>query len=231
MIVLGIGGVLNDPACAVLKDGALAAAVEQKKIARRHSPGELPEEAIASCLELASVKEDAVDCVALVRPFAAGPEAALHLELRERFPGGRIVVVEHHAAHAASAYYASPFTQATVLTLDRAGDFRCGARWRAEGALLQMERELYYPDSLGDLYGRVTEFLGFEPNADEHKAQWLSTSGDDRFVDLFLEVLSPDEAGWPRINRAYFDGERPSRGANWVVASSVPPRTPGAIAA
>ncbi len=57
MIILGLGGLLNEPACAVLKNGALASAVEQKKVSRRHEPGELPEEAIESALSLAGVVE------------------------------------------------------------------------------------------------------------------------------------------------------------------------------
>src|SRR5512134_721574 len=119
MVILGIGGLLNDAACAIVKDGRLVAAVEQKKLARRFHPGELPDEAIAICLEMAGVPTAAVDCVALVRPFSSGVETAIHLELRGAFPNGQIVLVEHHVAHAASAYYASPFDQATVLTLDR----------------------------------------------------------------------------------------------------------------
>ena len=87
-----------------------------------------------------------------------------------------MVMVEHHAAHAASAYYPSPFEEATVLTLDRDGDFRSAARWHASGNQLQLEKDLYYPDSLGDLYSRVTELLGFTAGADEHKVQWLSAA-------------------------------------------------------
>ena len=83
-------------------------------------------------------------------------------------------MVEHHLAHAASAYYPSPFDEATVLTLDRGGDFRCGSRWHARGTQMSLEHEQYLPDSIGDLYGRVTELLGFEANVDEHKVQWLS---------------------------------------------------------
>lgn len=148
----------------------------------------------------------------MVRPFAAGPEAAVHLKLRARFPNSRIVVVEHHTAHAASAYYPSPFEQATVLTLDRAGDFRCGTRWRAAGTDLALEKELYYPDSLGDLYGRVTELLGFRAGLEEHKVQWLSAAGDDRFRDLFLEIMPMRNGEWPRLDRSFFDAERLTRG-------------------
>jgi carbamoyltransferase len=110
-------------------------------------------------------------------------------------------VVEHHVAHAASAYFASPFEEATVLTLDHAGDFRCGARWHASGNQMQLEKEWYYPDSLGRLYRAVTTLLGYRAGADEHRVQWLSTSGDDRFVPLFREIVS-DSA---RLDRTFFD--------------------------
>jgi carbamoyltransferase len=212
MTILGLGGLLNDAACAIVRNGRLVAAVEQKKLARRFHPGQLPDESIAACLRMAGVRADQVDYVAIVRPFSTGPETDLHLELRGTFPNSQIVLVEHHAAHAASTYYASSFEEATVLTLDRAGDFRCGARWRATGNQLVLERELYYPDSLGDLYGRVTELLGFEANADEHKVQWLSAAGDDRYRDLFLEILSLKNGGWPRIDRSFLHGERKGRG-------------------
>ena len=212
MTILGIGGILSDSACAILKDGRLAAAVEEKKLARRSTAGELPEQSLAACLDLAEVNADSVECVALARPFGDGPGASLHLQIRARFPNSRLVVVEHHAAHAASAFYPSPFETATVLTLDRMGDFRCGGVWRGENNHLHLDKELYYPDSLGDLYGRVTALLGYTPNADEHKVQWLSTGGDDRFVGLFEEILGGGTDALPRINRSYFDSDRLERG-------------------
>ena len=70
---------------------------------------------------------------------------------------------------------------------------------------------LYYPDSLGDLYGRVTELLGFAAKADEHKVQWLSTADDGAaYLPLFEEILGNSE--WPAINRSYFDADRLSQG-------------------
>ncbi|MCW5981435.1 MAG: carbamoyltransferase [Bryobacteraceae bacterium] len=212
MIIFGIGGILHDASCAVLKDGDLVAAIEQRKIARVRGPGELPEESIAACLRLANVKPEQIDCVVVVRPLAAGPEASLHMELRARFPKSKVILVDHQMAHAASAYYPTPFESATVLTLDRLGDFRCGARWRGAGNHLQLEKELYYPDSLGDLYGRVTELLGFEPNADEHKVQWLSAYGDGRFTDVFRDVLGLRDGEWPSIDRSYFNSDRHTHG-------------------
>jgi carbamoyltransferase len=213
MIILGIGGILGDAACAVLKDGQLLAAVEEHKIAHRHQPAELPEQSVAFCLKQARVEASDVDYIAIVRPLAVAPESKLHLSLRARFPNSQVILVDHHTAHAAAAYYVSPFDEAVILTLDRAGDFRCGARWHGAGVSLQLDRELYFPDSLGNLYGRVTELLGYEARADEHKVQWLSAAGDDRFTPLFRDMLPASGSGWPRIDRTYFDGDRLSHGA------------------
>ena len=218
MIILGIGGILGDAASAILRDGCLVAAIEESKLSRQglqaaHAgPAGLPEQSIGACLALAGATPDQVDAVAIVRPFAAGPEASTHLQLRARFPNSRIVVVEHHTAHAAAAYYPSPFEDATVLTLDRAGDYRCGTRWHAEGAQLTLEKELYYPDSLGDLYGRVSQLLGFRADLEEHKVQWLSSSGDDRFRGLFLEIMPMCDGEWPVLERSFFDAQRLTHG-------------------
>jgi len=212
MILLGIGGLLGDAAAAVLRDGELVAAVEESKLVRRrtHWGGldELPEHAIATCLELAGAKPEQVDAVAVVRPI---PQSDFHLKLRAQFPNSRIIIVEHHLAHAASAYYCSGFDSATVLTLDHSGDFRCGSRWQASGARITLESEQYAPDSIGDLYGRVCELLGFEASVDEHKVQWSSVNGDDRFKGLFLDILNLSGTG-VHIDRGFFSTERVSNG-------------------
>jgi carbamoyltransferase len=124
--------------------------------------------------------------------------------LRGRFPKARVVMVEHHLAHAASAYYASPFSNATVLTIDRHGDLRCGARWQGRDEALELEYEFFYPDSLGDIYGSVTELLGFSAGADEHKVQWLSAGGKPEYLDMFTEMIGEG----PRVDSSYFDAGR-----------------------
>lgn len=211
MTILGLGGLLNDPACAVLRDGRMVAAVEQKKLHRRFERGAFPAELIRETLQVAGVAAGEVDTVAIARPFGTRGETRLHLSVRAMFPKARIAPVEHHQAHAASAFFASPFDSATVLTLDHSGDFRCGALWQGAGARLTLERELYYPDSLGDLYSRVTELLGFHPRSDEHKVQWMSTAGEPRLAQVFLDHLNLTD-GWPRVDLAAYDADRPSLG-------------------
>ena len=208
MVILGLGGLLSGAACALLKDGAIEAAIEESKLVRGVRPGEIPQASLEECLRIANASRDQVNCVALVRPFSTGPEAHLHLALRGQFPRAEIVVLEHHLGHAASAFYPSPFDDATVLTLDHSGDFRCGALWRASGNKLEIAREWYFPDSLGRLYGAVTELLGFHSRADEHKVQWLSTFGDDRYVHVFREIVAPGAI----LDPSFFDSVRTTSG-------------------
>ncbi len=211
-IVVGLGGLLTDSACCVLKNGEIAAAVEQAKVSRQERSGAFPEEAFKTALEVAHVKPHEIDCVALARPFALGPESDAQLEIRARFPNSEIVVVEHHHAHAASVYYLSGFECAAVLSIDRAGDFRSAVLFRGQGNQLTPVRELYFPDSLGDLFNRVTGLLGFEPRADEHKVQWLSASGEPKHLKTFRSILHRGGSAWPQIDRTYFDADLLTRG-------------------
>jgi carbamoyltransferase len=211
MNILGIGGILHDAAATVIRDGELVAAIEQKKLTRNEAPGTLPVAAIQHCLQIAGLSAGDVGVVSIARPWMTGSEERIHLELRARFPRARMMVVDHQLAHAASAYYASPFDEATVLTMDRLGDFRCGARWKGTGNQIGVDRELYYPDSIGDLYGRMTRLIGFQPDADEHKAQWLSAYGKPLYVEAFrklllhTEGLYGDDSNWPTVCRDYLD--------------------------
>ncbi|MBZ5676098.1 MAG: carbamoyltransferase [Acidobacteriia bacterium] len=208
MVILGLGGLLGDAASAVLKDGELKAAIEENKLDHVWRPGGLPQASIAECLRLAGTTRDEVDCVAVVRPFARAPESEVHSILRDQFPKAEIALVEHHQAHAASAFFASPFEEATVLTLDHDGDFRCGTRWHAKDTQIQAEREWYYPDSLGRLYGAVTQLLGYRAGAEEHKVQWISAAGDERYAPLFRELVTSSA----RLDPSFFNGHRQSEG-------------------
>ena len=211
-VILGLGGLLSDPACCILRNGQIASAVEQAKVSRQDRLGSFPDEAFNLALTVAGIEAGNIECVALARPFALGAESAAQLELRGRFPNSEIVVVDHHHAHAASAYYASCFRSAGVLSIDRAGDFRSAVLFRGEQNQLTPVRELYFPDSLGDLFNRVTELLGFEPRADEHKVQWLSASGSPVHLDAFRKMLHRGGSAWPQIDRTYLDSDRLTQG-------------------
>ena len=212
MLILGIGGWLHDGAAALLVDGRLHSAMEEEKLLRQSHPGGLPRRAVDACLEMAGARREDVDYVALARPLASGEDSSFHLQLKSLFPKCRMVIVDHHMAHAAGAYYPSPFDNARVLTLDRRGDMRCGALWEARDNRLEAVEELYAPDSLAGFYSRITELLGFRSGAEEHKVQWLSVDGEPRFRDLFLEILGLKHNRLAQLDHSYFDTSRPTGG-------------------
>ncbi len=212
MLILGIGGWLHDGAAALMRDGRLETAIEEEKLARQAHRGGLPKQAINSCLAAGSATAGDVDVVAISRPLATGSDNSFHFHLKSLFPKARIVIIDHHDAHAASAFFAAPYESSRVLTLDRHGDMRCGALWEGNGAQLDVVEELYSPDSPAALYSRVTELAGFSADGEEHKLQWLSLSGEPRFADLFSEILGGAQTALPRLDQSYFDTARPTQG-------------------
>ncbi len=210
MFVLGIGGLNHDGAAALLGDEGILAAMEEEKITRNRRGQGLPIAAIEACLAHAGVRPSDIDVLAIARPMPADP--AFHLDLRRRFPSARIVVVDHHQAHAASAFYPSPFEEATVLTLDRWGDGRCGARWHAQGYDIRAEKELLVPDSPALLFSRLSDLLGFRGGIEDHKVQWMSAGGTPRFADAFRRILRHDASLGITIDHSYFDAHRRSEG-------------------
>jgi carbamoyltransferase len=211
MLILGLGSLTRHPAAAVLRDGELVVAVEEEKL-RHRQPDGLPLESIRTCLKLAGAAADQVDWIVLAGPFGSGASSQLHLHVKSFFPQGRIRVVDHHTAHAASAYFLSGFDHATVLTIDRSGDLRCGALWEATGHSLRLREECYAPDSPAEFYSRITSLLGFRPRSDEHKVQWISPAGEPVYTALFREVMGVNSHGWPNFDRSFFDDTRDTPG-------------------
>ncbi len=117
-----------------------------------------------------------------------------------------ILKFDHALCHAASAFYASPFDRALILTLDETGDGRCGFVATGEGTLIRELHSIRFPNSLAWVYSQVTGLLGFRRRSDEHKTQWLSLTGEPVFKDLFLEILrrGNGQISWPRVNARFF---------------------------
>ena len=212
MLILGIGGWRHDGAAALLRDGEIVAAIEEEKLERQPHAGGLPATAIETCLQIAKAGHDEVGMVALARPLDSASEPTFHLRLKALFPNARMVVLDHHLAHAASAFYASPFDEAKVLTIDRRGDMRCGALWQADGTGLRSQQDYYSPDTPAALYSRVAALIGFRADAEEHKVQWLSVRGEPRFEKLFTHILGAKSGSPINLDHSYFDTARTTHG-------------------
>jgi len=101
----------------------------------------------------------------------------------------RLLYAPHHLAHAASAFYQSPFPAAAVLTVDAVGEWATAGWGIGDGATLDWKQELRFPHSIGLLYSAVTEFCGFHVNAGEYELMGLAAYGEPRYLDRFKEQL------------------------------------------
>ncbi len=115
-----------------------------------------------------------------------------------------VLDLDHHLCHAASAFYAAPFDRALIVTLDEQGDGWSGSTAMGEGNEIHALRPIAFPHSLGWVYSQVTELLGFVPQREEHKTQWLSLEGEPVFKDVFLEILRRPPDPRPRLDYSYF---------------------------
>lgn len=89
----------------------------------------------------------------------------------------RVNFLPHHVCHAASAYYCSGFSQASILTIDGSGEQLSTVMWHGDGNNIKQLKSFALPHSLGGYYATFTEFLGFKANQDEGKFMGLSSYG------------------------------------------------------
>lgn len=113
---------------------------------------------------------------------------------------------EHHRSHAASAFFASPYSQAAVLCLDGVGEWATTTVWSGSTNQLTPLWEITFPHSLGLLYSAFTYYTGFKVNSGEYKLMGLAPYGEPKYVDLILDNLIDVKAdGTFRLNMEYFN--------------------------
>lgn len=150
-------------------------------------------------------------------------------ELKEIMPFDRkklkLLFTEHHLAHAASAFYPSPFASAALLTIDGAGEWCTASMGIANGNGITFLREMNFPHSVGLLYSAFTYYLGFTVNSGEYKLMGLApygNSGSEQVKDYVSKIkaqlvtINADGSIW--LNQAYFNyaaGLRMTRDRKW----------------
>jgi carbamoyltransferase len=118
---------------------------------------------------------------------------------------GDLYFSEHHQSHAASAFFASPFESAAVLTFDGVGEWATSSIGVGSGNEITIDRQLLFPNSLGLLYSAFTYHCGFRVNSGEYKLMGLAPYGEPRYVDRILDnVLDLREDGSFALNMRYF---------------------------
>jgi carbamoyltransferase len=200
MNILGISGNFYrgsaDPAAVLLRDGDLVAAAEEERFIRvKHAPSVMPEEAIRFCLSRGGIGIEDVDVLAFPQTTWDDIERNLNAFCEFQF-GGRpkeIRLVEHHIAHAASAYRTSGFDEAMILTADWSGDGIAATLGCGEHGRIEIVERLPAPGhSLGIYYALLTQYLGFRKWDDEYKVMGLASYGEP---DTDLSWLLRDGSG------------------------------------
>jgi carbamoyltransferase len=118
----------------------------------------------------------------------------------------RLVFTGHHEAHAASAFFASPFEDAAILTIDGVGEWDTATIGHGRGNKMELLKTLKFPHSLGLLYSAFTYFTGFKVNSGEYKLMGLAPYGEPKYVDVILDKLVDlKEDGSLAMDMRYFN--------------------------
>jgi len=118
----------------------------------------------------------------------------------------RLLFSEHHQSHAASAFFASPFESAVILTMDGVGEWATTSAGLGRGNHFDMMKEIHFPHSLGLLYSAFTYYTGFKVNSGEYKVMGLAPYGEPKYKQIILDDLvdvKDDGTFW--LDLDYFD--------------------------
>lgn len=244
MYILGIAAFYHDSSAALLKDGQLVAAAMEERFSRKKHDNSYPKAAIEFCLQHAGITADDLDYIVFYEkplikferilmttlntfPRSASVwreamvswlkeklwvKSAINNHLHTGFD--KILFCDHHMSHAASAFFASPFREAAVLTVDGVGEWTtttlgvAKSYWHGEQGSneINLFAEQRFPHSLGLLYSTFTAWLGFRVNNGEYKVMGMAPYGTPRYVDKVYKTFRFDEQSAAfSLNMDYFD--------------------------
>ena len=244
----------QDAAAALVVDGTVVAAAAEERFDRqKHSP-HFPSNSIRYCLTRAGISIDDVDEIAhsfdyapYRKLFSLDPlseqfvSRGLFKEMHcwpwciatfRNFQPQRVHQVNHHLAHAASAYYTSGWDDCLVVVADGMGEAHGVSIYRGSPSGLQPLANMSALDSIGILYSLVTLHLGFDFNSDEYKIMGLAPYGDPRrFRQFFEDIVELRPEGRIRIRILRNDNTRDERenytaSRQYLEEHLVPARTP-----
>ncbi len=248
MYILGISAFYHDSAAALLCDGELIAAAMEERFSRVKHDNRFPQLAAEFCLRQAGISardlayivfyekplqkfERILQTTLNTFPRSSGlwRESMLtwlsdklwvrsHIARGLGVPYDKILFCDHHMSHAASAFYACPFKDAAILTVDGVGEWTTTTLGIGKSSLgeeteappeIELFEEQRFPHSLGLLYSTFTAWLGFRVNNGEYKVMGMSPYGSPRYMDKIEKVARADEDnGAFKLNMDYFDFHR-----------------------
>jgi carbamoyltransferase len=131
-------------------------------------------------------------------------EFAVHFGVNSKMIKEKIIYVEHHRAHLASAFFASPFDEAAILSIDGSGDFTTTMLAVGRGNQIEVLDSLDFPVSVGLFYTAFTQYLGFPHYGDEYKVMGLAPYGEPKYVAEIRNIIKFTDGGLFDWDESYF---------------------------
>ncbi|BDQ01732.1 carbamoyltransferase C-terminal domain-containing protein [Ignavibacterium sp.] len=131
-------------------------------------------------------------------------ELAKSLGVPENKIRAEIKHIEHHRSHLASAFFASPFDEAAIISIDGFGDFSSAMFAVGRGNKIKVLDSVTYPHSLGIFYTAFTQYLGFPWYGDEYKVMGLSPYGEPKYLDKMSKIVKMKKDGKFELDESYF---------------------------
>ncbi len=123
--------------------------------------------------------------------------------------------IEHHRSHLASAFFASPFNESAILSIDGFGDFTSTMIATGKGKKIDVLDSVIYPHSAGIFYTSLTQYLGFPHYGDEYKVMGLAPYGEPKYVDELKKIIIFKDNGLFELNTKYFTHAKEGVSMSW----------------
>jgi len=234
MYILGISCFYHDAAACLIKDGEMIAAAQEERFTRKKHDQNFPINAIKYCLKEAGITAQNLSYIGFYdKPFikferilntylSVFPRGLIsfynsipiwlkqklwipYIIRKELNYQGKIIFIDHHLSHAASAFLVSPYEKAAILTIDGVGEWETTTKGIGEGNKITLTHNINFPHSLGLFYAAFTYYLGFKINSAEYKVMGLASYGKPTYYDLIKkEIIDIKDDGSFKLNMDYF---------------------------
>ena len=235
MIILGVNAYHPNSSACILTDGIIRIALEEERINRTKYWSGLPIEAIKLCLKNINLNFSDIDYIAINQDFFANifckikyilfnrPDIfflinnfnnklkrknilnLLEDKLGRAKKGCKLIGIEHHKSHIASAFFESKFDKSVNLSVDGFGDFASVAWGLGDKEKINIDHKILFPNSLGIFYESITQFLGFSNFGEEYKVMGLSSIGRPTQLEKIKKIIKKKKNGEFELNLDYFN--------------------------
>lgn len=238
MYILGISAFYHDSAACLIKDGKIICAAQEERFTRKKHDQSFPKNAISFCLDYESISIKQIHKIAYYENYKQKFNRIIKTHLseapysyfsflramrlwvtdkywvkriikRELNYKGQVYISDHHASHAASAFYPSPYNSADILIMDGVGEWDTTTIWKGEKNKIKKVKSIYFPHSLGLLYSAFTYYTGFKVNSGEYKLMGLAPYGQPKYKKIIYDnLVDVKKDGSFKLNMDYFDFTR-----------------------